>query len=170
VRTLRPAVMALVWLLSACGTGGEPSAPADAIATSPASNPSPRVLRGTIDAHPYVLGENHTCTTPTLSIGTTVTVRDESGRTIGTDSINRSETTADMRIDEVFRCRLYWSVEVPPASSYQVNVGTEPPSTFTAADVEAANWEVKMVSGDCREYASCQSPEEAAQFGDGPAG
>ena len=75
-----------------------------------------------------------------VDTGTSVTIRDENGKTIGTAQLGDGEKTGDLQPfngNSAFPCTFSFTTSVPAAEFYSVEVGSRGEVTFSRADVEA---------------------------------
>jgi len=80
-----------------------------------------------------------------------VVVRDESGAIIATDRTEalppKEDGNAGERQRERWTCRYAFTVTVPDAPFYTVEVGNRGEQTYSRADLEAAGWSVELTLG-----------------------
>jgi hypothetical protein len=147
---MRNSWLVTVLLLAACGTQATPEPTAEPTAES-------RTIDGTFTLHddggiltqtgeggPNVVACAGAGGFDDIRTGLGVVVRNEDGTTIGSGSLTQ-EGIDDAGSED--HCVFAFSVEVPAAEFYSIEVGNRGELTFSAAEMEEQDWRVSFELG-----------------------
>ena len=77
-----------------------------------------------------------------LTVGLEVTIRNETGETIGSTGLSYDDRGGDDQ------CLFMWEVMIGSATTYSIHVGERPIGTYSVADLNLRNWGVGSTFGE----------------------